>query len=386
MTSTSGRSYGKQFMVQVCMLLLGLIAIVPIYVLLLNATRTTEQINNGLAILPGKDAFFSSTKIITADWDSSVYNGDSGIVRYSDLNMGKTLKEEPNPKTGALEKVVVKSFTESLQPRLVVFNDADERIASFDLTDGTVVFVNNGQRVIKGGIIARRVGIPNILFNWKTLTGRGFQIWQGFGNSAIISICTTVLCVYFSAMTAYGLHVYRFKGRAVLWTVILVIIMLPATLSVIGFVQFVSMIKLRDSYIPLIIPSIASAGTVLFLRQYMMSAISMELIDAARVEGAGEYRIFNSISLPVMLPALAAQSIFIFVGSWNNFITPSVLISTQSKYTLPLLVRDLAGNIYRAEVGAIYLGVSISLIPIILFYSFMSRFIISGITMGSLKE
>jgi multiple sugar transport system permease protein len=187
-------------------------------------------------------------------------------------------------------------------------------------------------------------------------------------------------------MTAYGLHIYRFKGRALLWTVILVIIMLPATLSVIGFVQFIGMIKLRDSYIPLIIPSIASAGTVLFLRQYMMSAISIELIDAARIEGANEYRIFNSISLPVLLPALAAQSIFTFVGSWNNFITPSVLISTQSKYTLPLLVRDLAGNIYRAEVGAIYLGVAISLIPIILFYMFMSRYIISGITMGGLKE
>jgi multiple sugar transport system permease protein len=187
-------------------------------------------------------------------------------------------------------------------------------------------------------------------------------------------------------MTAYGLHVYRFKGRAVLWSVILVIIMLPATLSIIGFVQFIGMLKLRDSYVPLIIPSIASAGTVLFLRQFMMSAISTELIDSARIEGANEYRIFNIIILPIILPALAAQSIFVFVGSWNNFITPSVLISTQSKYTLPLLVRDLAGNIYRAEVGAIYLGVSVSLIPIILFYAFMSRFIISGITMGSLKE
>jgi len=118
----------------------------------------------------------------------------------------------------------------------------------------------------------------------------------------------------------------------------------------------------------------------------MMSALSIELIDAARIEGADEYRIFNVIILPIIIPAIAAQSIFIFVGSWNSFITPSVLISTQSKYTLPLLVRDLAGNIYRAEVGAIYLGVAISLIPILVFYAFMSRFIISGITMGSLKE
>jgi multiple sugar transport system permease protein len=378
MASTSGRSSGKQIFVQIIMIVLGLIAIVPIYLLLLNSTRTTEQINSGIAVFPGKDAFFSATSTVTAE--------QGGTVRYFDLNMGKTLKEETNIKTGRAEKIVVKGFTESLQPRLEIFNNQDESIAKYNLINNSVIFVNNGQVVNKGETLARCTTLPNVLFNWGTLTGRGFQIWQGFGNSAFVSICTTLLCVYFSAMTAYGLHIYRFKGRALLWTVILVIIMLPATLSVIGFVQFIGMIKLRDSYIPLIIPSIASAGTVLFLRQYMMSAISIELIDAARIEGADEYRIFNAISLPVMLPALAAQSIFTFVGSWNNFITPSVLISTQSKYTLPLLVRDLAGNIYRAEVGAIYLGVAISLIPIILFYMFMSRYIISGITMGGLKE
>jgi len=280
MASTSGRSFGKQFIIHLIMILLTAIAVVPIYLLLINATRSTEQINTGLTLIPG----------------------------------------------------------------------------------------------------------GNAMFNWGSLTGRGFQIWQGFGNSAFISVCTTVLSVYFSAMTAYGLHVYKFKGRTVLWTVILIIIMLPATLSIIGFFQFISLLRLRDSYIPLIIPSIAAAGTVLFLRQYMMSAISTELIDAARIEGAGEYRIFNSISLPVILPALAAQSIFTFVGSWNNFITPFILLSSEKKYTLPMLVQSLRGNIYRAEVGAIYLGVAISLIPIILFYAFMSRFIISGISMGGLKE
>jgi multiple sugar transport system permease protein len=377
MASTSGRSSGKQIFIQIVMILLGLIAIVPIYLLLLNSTRTTEQINSGIAVLPGKDAFFSATSTVIAKWDS---DEQSGIVRYADLVMGKTLKEENG------QKIVVKSFTESTSPRLVINNDNDEIIATFNLTNETILFASDGQRINKGSYLARRTTLPNVRFNWGVLTGRGFQIWQGFGNSAFVAICTTMLCVYFSAMTAYGLHIYRFKGRAVLWSVILVIIMLPATLSIIGFVQFIGMIRLRDSYIPLIIPSIASAGTVLFLRQYMMSAISIELIDAARIEGADEYRIFNSISLPVMLPALAAQSIFVFVGTWNNFITPSVLISTQSKYTLPLLVRDLAGNIYRAEVGAIYLGVAISLIPIILFYMFMSRFIISGITMGGLKE
>jgi multiple sugar transport system permease protein len=374
----SNRLFGRHFFIHIIMILLGVIAIVPIYMLLINATRTTEQINTGFVIIPGRDAFFSTVSTVTAN--------ASGTVRYLDLNMGKTLKEEKNKKTGALEKIAVKGFTESLQPRITILDDAGEAAANYNLTDGTVIFVNDGQRVTKGQTLARLIKKPNVVFNWGSLTGRGFQIWQGFGNSAFISICTTVLSIYFSAMTAYGLHVYRFKGRAVLWTVILIIIMLPGTLSIIGFFQFVSILKLRDNYIPLIIPGIAAAGTVLFLRQYMMSAISVELIEAARIEGAGEYRIFNIIILPVVVPALAAQSIFTFVGSWNNFITPFILISSEKKYTLPMLVQSLRGNIYRAEFGAIYLGIAISLIPILIFYAFMSRFIISGITMGSLKE
>jgi multiple sugar transport system permease protein len=226
----------------------------------------------------------------------------------------------------------------------------------------------------------------NAMYNWKALTNRGFQIWKGFGNSAIISVCSTILTVYFSAMTAYGLHVYRFRGRNIIWTIILIIMMLPGSLTFIGFYQQIARLRLLDNYLPLIIPGIASAATVLFLRQYMMSVLSNELIDAARIDGAGEYAIFNIIIIPVIVPALAAQSIFSFVFSWNNFITPFVLISTARKYTLPMLVMSLRGDIYRTEYGGIYLGIAISLVPILIFYSFMSRFIISGITMGGIKE
>jgi len=375
-----------RYFIHAIMVILGLIAIIPIYLLLLNATRSTEQINSGIVIVPGKDAFFGSTNTIVADWNSDEYPVEGGTVRFLDLTMGRTLKEETNKKTGVLEKIVIKKFTESIQPRLSIFDDEDQRIANFNLTNDTVIFVNNGQKVKKGDTLAKLVTLPNVRFNWGVLTGRSFQIWQGFGNSAFISICTTILSIYFSAMTAYGLHVYRFKGRLVLWTIILVVIMLPSSLSIIGFYQFMSTMKLRDSYIPLIIPGIAAAGTVLFIRQYMTSVLSTDLIDAARIDGAHEYKIFNIIILPIMIPALAAQSIFTFVGSWNNFITPFILISNEKKFTLPMLVQSLRGNIYRAEYGAIYLGIAVSLIPIIIFYSFMSRFIISGLTMGGLKE
>jgi multiple sugar transport system permease protein len=382
----SSRDELKRYAIHGLLIFLGLVAIIPIYLLLINATRSTEQINTGIVIVPGKDAFFKETNIIIADWNPAEFAVENGTVRFFDLNMGKTLKEEVNKKTGAREKIVIKSITESLSPRVSVFNDEGERIANFNLTNDTVIFVNDGQRVNRGETLARLITPANIGFNWRVLTGRGFQIWQGFGNSSFVSIFTTILCIYFSAMTAYGLHVYRFRGRTILWTVILIVIMLPSSLSIIGFFQFMSRIKLRDSYIPLIVPGIASAGVVLFIRQYMMSVLSTELIDAARIDGANEYSIFNIIILPIMIPALAAQSIFTFVGSWNNFITPFILISSEKKYTLPMLVQSLRGNIYRAEYGAIYLGIAVSLIPIIIFYSFMSRFIISGLTLGGVKE
>jgi len=180
--------------------------------------------------------------------------------------------------------------------------------------------------------------------------------------------------------------VYRFIGRRFLWGLILLVMMLPSSLSFIGFYQFMARIKLTDNYLALIIPTIASAGTVLFLRQYLSSILSMELVDAARIDGAGEIRTFNTIVLPIITPALATQAIFSFVGSWNNFFTPFVLLSTESKATLPMLVQKLRGDIYRTEYGGIYLGIAVSIIPILIFYAFMSRYIISGITMGGVKE
>lgn len=222
--------------------------------------------------------------------------------------------------------------------------------------------------------------------NWKVLTGRGFKLAVGFKNSLTISIFVTMLSVYFSSLVAYGIHVYHFRARKILWNLIMMLIMLPASLSFIGFVQFMSKAHLMNSYIPLIIPSIASAGTVLFMKQYMDSVLSFELIEAARIDGASEFGIFNGIILPVLKPALATQAIFAFVGSWNNFMTPFVLLSSTEKYTLPMLVQMLRGDIYRTEYGGIYLGIAVSLIPIIIFYAFMSRYIISGLTMGSVKE
>jgi multiple sugar transport system permease protein len=282
MTDYASRNQIKRYAIHGLMVFLALVAIVPVYILLINATRSVEQINLGLSILPG----------------------------------------------------------------------------------------------------------TNALNNWNSLTARGFKIWQGFGNSSIIAISATVFSIYFSALTAYALHVYRFKGRTAIWAIILIIMMLPGSLTFIGFYQFMVRLHLVGTFIPLILPGIAAAATVLFIRQYMSSVLSSELIDAARIDGAGEFSIFNIIILPVIIPALAAQAIFTFVGSWNNYLTPQVILggADPSRHTLPMLIFALRGDIYRTDFGGIYLGIAVSLIPIIIFYAFMSRFIISGITMGGIKE
>lgn len=226
----------------------------------------------------------------------------------------------------------------------------------------------------------------NVAYNWEVLTKREFRVSRGFINSLVLASSMTLVTVYFSSMTAYGLHAYRFRGRRLVWALILIVMMLPGSLSFIGFYQFVARIRLLNSYIPLIVPSIASAGTVLFLRQYLAAIPTRDLVDQARIEGAGEFRIFNTIVLPVLSPAIATQAIFAFVGSWNNFFTPFVIISNAKKATLPMLIMMLQGEMYRTEYGGVYLGIAVSIVPILIVYSFISRYIIAGIMMGGLKE
>lgn len=308
----------KKTVIYILMVFFVIVALFPIYLMLINATRTTEEINSGLSLIPGVSAI--------RNWDLLITCG-SGIKVGTSGNF------------------------------MAILNDPN--------------YVN------------QFIHIGEFIFYFKN--GK-FQVWQGFLNSLIIAVGSTGLGIYFSALTAYSLHVYNYKGRKFIWAFILFVMMLPASISFIGFYQFMSAIHLTDSFIPLIVPAIAGAATVLFMRQYMASVLSLELIDAGRIDGAGEFMIFNRIIVPILQPALATQAIFGFVGSWNNFVTPMILLQSDKKKTLPILVQLLRGDIYRTEFGAIYMGIAVSLIPIIIFYCFMSKYIISGLTMGSVKE
>jgi multiple sugar transport system permease protein len=222
--------------------------------------------------------------------------------------------------------------------------------------------------------------------NYRILVAQGINIGRATYNSFFIAILSTLVGVYISIMTAYGIIVYNFKGNQFIRRFIIILVMVPTQTSIIGFYQYMANLHLLNSYIPLIIPSAAAAGTVFFALQYLDSVIIKDLINAARIDGCGEFAIFNRIMVPIASPGIFTLAIFGFVGSWNNFFTPFMLISKIDKYTLPMMVQSLRGATYKTELGAIYLGLAISLLPVVVFYLIFAKYIVSGISMGAVKE
>ncbi|WP_214814683.1 MULTISPECIES: carbohydrate ABC transporter permease [unclassified Exiguobacterium] len=238
-----------------------------------------------------------------------------------------------------------------------------------------------------GEVISGFTLIPGnaLLDNYATLS-EYINIWTGFKNSLIISVSVTVLSGYFSALTAYGFTFYNFKGKNAMFIFMLVMMMVPAQLGLIGFYEISKTLGILDSFIPLIVPAIATPFTVFFIRQYTQATLHISLIEAARIDGASELRIFHTIALPMMMPAIATMSIFTFIGSWNNYLMPLVLLFSPEKYTLPVLMGFLKGSQVAENLGALYLGIAISVVPIMIAFLFLSKYIVSSISAGAVKE
>ena len=222
--------------------------------------------------------------------------------------------------------------------------------------------------------------------NWEVVFSY-FNLFKGMWNSLLVAVPATLFTAYFSALTAYGLAMYQFKGNKLIFTTILVFMMIPGQLGLIGFYNLCTKLHLVNSYIPLVIPAIAAPGTVFFLRQYVLSVLSPSLIEAARIDGAGELYSFHRIVLPVMSPGIATMSIMAFIGNWNSYLTPMIILNKNDKFTLPVMMATLrASTDIQSNQGAIYLAVAISVIPILIVFCFCSKYIISSISAGSVKE
>lgn len=211
---------------------------------------------------------------------------------------------------------------------------------------------------------------------------------RGIFNSFVIALASAVFTSYFSTMCAYGVFVYDFKLKKIVYGLIIAFMLIPTQVSAVGYVQLVNLVGLKDSFIPLILPSFASPVAFFYMIQYMRQAVDKEIIEAARVDGSNEFRTFNRIIIPIMRPAIAVQAIFAFVSSWNNYFVPSLLINEKSKKTIPLMMATLrsTANSLDYDLGKIYMFVLISIIPVILVYLILSKSIIGGITAGAVKQ
>ena len=254
-----------------------------------------------------------------------------------------------------------------------------------------VLLVMNATRdseSIKAGVSL--IPSTHLIENWKNLmikqNGMQITLQKAIINSATITIPGTFLSVYFSSLTAYGIHVYDFKFKKFAWAFIMAVMMVPSQISIIGFYRFMLDLKLIDTYVPLIIPTIAAPTVVFFMKQYMESTLPLSLIEAARIDGSGEFRTFNSIVLPLMKPAIAVQAIFGFVSSWNNYFTPALILQSDNKKTLPILIAQLrAADWLKFDMGQVYVMIAFSIFPVIIVYLFLSRYIVQGIALGSVK-
>jgi len=227
----------------------------------------------------------------------------------------------------------------------------------------------------------------SFLVNLNSLLNNAqLPVLSGLLNSLIISTASAALATYFSTLTAYAIHAYDFKFKKYAFGFIMMIMMIPTQVSALGFVKLMSDMGLMNSFIPLTVPTIASPIIFFFMKQYMEGALPMDLVEAARIDGAREFRIFNQIVLPIMKPAIAVQAIFTFVSAWNNYFIPALLLNKDNKKTLPILIAQLRGaDFLKFDMGQVYMLIGVAILPVIIVYLFLSKNIVGGITLGSVK-
>lgn len=228
----------------------------------------------------------------------------------------------------------------------------------------------------------------HFLENFRAVANDGtFPMLHGILNSLIVSTCVAAICTYFSALTAYGLYAYRFRMRKPAFTFIMMILVMPTQVTAMGFLRLITNMGLYDTIWPLIIPSVASPAVFYFMYSYLQSSLPLALVEAARIDGSGEFHTFNRIVLPIMKPAIAVQAIFVFVGSWNNYFVPALVLQSKDKMTVPILIATLRGADYmNFDMGKIYMMITVAIVPIILVYLLLSKFIIAGVALGGVKE
>lgn len=222
--------------------------------------------------------------------------------------------------------------------------------------------------------------------NFRNMLSGALPVTIAMMNSLLISFLSSVLCSYFSIMTAYGIYAYSFTGRKTIYRLMLAFMMIPKQTTVLGFVSLISKMNLMDSFIPLIIPEIASPVVFYYMIKYMQSSLPISIVEAARIDGSTEFKTFNKIIVPLMLPAGAVQMIFKFVESWNNYFIPALILESEEKKTMPIVIALMrSANFVEADNGRIYMMIAFSILPTVIIYLLLSKYIIKGVASGGVK-
>lgn len=221
--------------------------------------------------------------------------------------------------------------------------------------------------------------------NLRDLLTRLPHFWKNLGWSFYIAIMTTVLNLFFCSLAGFAFAMYDFRGREQFFAAVMATLLIPSFIGMIPTVLVMDWLGWFNTPRALYVPGAAGALGIFMMRQYITSAIPRELIDAARIDGCGEFGLYWRIVLPLIGPALGTLGLVVFIGSWNNFIGPLIVMNDMEMYTVPLALRALQGT-GQTPWGAISAGSAIAVLPLLVIFAFASRRLIEGLTAGAVKS
>jgi ABC-type glycerol-3-phosphate transport system permease component len=225
---------------------------------------------------------------------------------------------------------------------------------------------------------------PNSSLNAYVYLQEQYNILGIVWNTFVVAFSATILRLFFCALGGYGFAKFKFPGQGALFAFLLGTMVIPSVVTLVPVYIIMRDLKWIDTFWPLIIPGAANAFGIFFMRQYIMS-VSNELMDAARIDGAGEFTIFWRIILPIIAPGLTSLGLIFFMGSWNDFLGPLIYLKSPEHFTLPLIIRSLVGPVGRTVYDVQMATSVISLIPLLIIFLIFQRRFVEGITAGAIK-
>ncbi|WP_147803921.1 carbohydrate ABC transporter permease [Alkalicoccus halolimnae] len=267
---------------------------------------------------------------------------------------------------------------------LIVMFSIISLIALFPVISLVVASLSPATDLMRFGLTAELFFTNFDIENFQTLfSAEAGSYWRWYGNSLIVSGVLIVLSLFFSSMVGYALALYEFKGKRIIFVLVLLILMIPFEILMLPLYTMMINLRLVDSYFGVMLPLIVAPIGVFFFRQYCLG-LPKELMESGRVDGCTEFGIFARIMAPLMLPSFAAMAILMGLMSWNNFLWPLVVLRSSDMFTLPVGLATLLtpyGNNYEL----LFSGSVMAIIPIIILFLFFQRFFIAGLTSGGVK-